>query len=239
MKFDEIGALSSSGVNLASLDDGSGIIATMMTKRAKWHKSCRDLYNSTKLQRAVKRHAKCLESDQNDDLGLTNLIDQPHDTSCISTDLSLSELCSNKPFTRSESMAKPDAVYHCFFCKQIALREELHEASTFGIDHRVRNCALLLKDSQLIADLSEGDMRAINAKYHLGCLHDLYNRARSIEKQHVEQDLNSEHSSIYALACAQLIEYICEQQLDSTTAPVFKLSELADLYQCRLQQFGI
>lgn len=240
MKFAEIDALPNS-VNLASLDAGSGMIVTMMTNRAKWHKSCRDLYNSTKLQRAVKRHAKCLECDQNDDHVLTNLtdIDQPHDTSCNSTKLSLSELCTNKPFTRSESIAKPDTVYHCFFCKQIALLEELTEASTFNIDLRVRHCALVLNDSQLIADLSEGDMPAINAKYHLGCLHDLYNRARSIEKQLDEQDSNAEHSDLYALAFAQLIEYICEQQLDSTTAPVFKLSELADLYQCRLQQFGI
>jgi hypothetical protein len=169
---------------------------------------------------------------------LTNIY-QPHDTSCNSTKLSLSEISTNKPFTRSESIAKPDTVYHCFFCKQSALLQKLTEASKFNIDLRVRHCALVLSDSQIIADLSEGDMPAINAKYHLKCLNDLYNRARSIEKQIYYQDSNTEHSNLYALAFAQLIDYMCEQQLDSTTAPVFKFSELADLYQCRLQQFGI
>jgi hypothetical protein len=50
MKFAEIDALPNR-VNIASLDAGSGMIATMMTNLSKWHKS------GTKLQRAIKRRA--------------------------------------------------------------------------------------------------------------------------------------------------------------------------------------
>ena len=43
----------------------------------------------------------------------------------------------------------------CFFCEK-AGQEKLHEASTFRIDRRVRECAGLLKDDKLLAKLSVG-----------------------------------------------------------------------------------
>ena len=42
-------------INLAHLDDGEGIQATMQKHKAQWHDSCRLVYNKTKLQRAEKR----------------------------------------------------------------------------------------------------------------------------------------------------------------------------------------
>ena len=42
----------------------------------------------------------------------------------------------------------------------------------------MRECAFLLKDNNLIAKLSAGDLIAIEAKYHAKCLVGLYNRAR-------------------------------------------------------------
>ena len=49
----------------------------------------------------------------------------------------------------------------------------------FKKDGRVRDAALLLSDEKLLAKLSEGDLVAIEAKYHKSCLASLYNRVRN------------------------------------------------------------
>ena len=70
----------------------------------------------------------------------------------------------------------------CFFCEK-AGQEILHKASTFKIDRRVRECAGLLKDDKLLAELSFGDMVALEVKYHQTCLVRLYSRARKEEEK--------------------------------------------------------
>ena len=54
MRFAELGELPSY-VRLAALDEGQGVEATLTHHSAKWHKSCRDNFNTTKLNRAEKR----------------------------------------------------------------------------------------------------------------------------------------------------------------------------------------
>ena len=49
-------------VDLSRLDEGEGLENTFVRWKARWHKSCYDLFNSTKLKRAEKREA--LESEQ-------------------------------------------------------------------------------------------------------------------------------------------------------------------------------
>ena len=44
-------------INLSRLNEGDGIESTFLHYRARWHKSCYLLFNSTKLNRAKKRHA--------------------------------------------------------------------------------------------------------------------------------------------------------------------------------------
>lgn len=41
--------------DISKLDEGDGIEATLKCHAAKWHKNCRNKFNSLKLQRAVKR----------------------------------------------------------------------------------------------------------------------------------------------------------------------------------------
>ena len=55
----------------------------------------------------------------------------------------------------------------CFFCQNPATPfSSLHSASTYKIDAKVREFALALEDTALLAKLSGGDMIAIEAKYH-------------------------------------------------------------------------
>ena len=70
----------------------------------------------------------------------------------------------------------------CFFCSKPApAGRSLSKASTFGVDVKVRQCAIKLKDEQLLAKLSSGDLIAQDAQYHVQCLASLYNRARDSE----------------------------------------------------------
>ncbi|KAH3898554.1 hypothetical protein DPMN_022790 [Dreissena polymorpha] len=55
---------------------------------------------------------------------------------------------------------------------------DLHESLTFMIDRRLRECALELQDTVILAKLSAGDLISKEAKYHITCLINLYNRAR-------------------------------------------------------------
>jgi hypothetical protein len=52
------------------------------------------------------------------------------------------------------------------------------------VDARVREYATALQDQKLLAKLSEGDLVAIEAKYHPACLVLLYNRARATVAGH-------------------------------------------------------
>ena len=103
----------------------------------------------------------------------------------------------------------------------------------------MKTCAQLLEDTELLAKLSVGDMVALEAKYHTKCLVGLYNRARRAKaksglKSTGEEDIMSR------IAFAELVMYIEETRYsDEDQAPVFKLSDLAQLYVSRMEQLGV
>ena len=54
--FSKIGSLPMD-IDIARLDDGSGIENTLRKNQAKWHKSCRNKVDNQKLNRAAKKRA--------------------------------------------------------------------------------------------------------------------------------------------------------------------------------------
>ncbi len=56
-RFNELGLLPNSFL-LSRLDEGSGVEAALSANNARYHKTCRLRYNTTKLDRAEKRHLK-------------------------------------------------------------------------------------------------------------------------------------------------------------------------------------
>ena len=138
--------------------------------------------------------------------------------------------------TRSthETVDLKDAI--CIFCDQPAGSEGLHNASTYEIDKRVRQHALDLQDTLLLAKLATGDMIAIEAKYHKSCLTALYNRARAVASS---TSGNNQCNNLDSVALAELAAYMedCHNEMD--IAPVFKLSDLAQLYETHLEQLGV
>ena len=98
--------------------------------------------------------------------------------------------------------------------------------------------AELTGDSLLLAKLSLGDdMVALEAKYHTKCLLALYNCARKVQVE--QQGAYSEDDEISGIVFAELVMYVEEVRLEASTAPVFKLADMAQLYMSRMQQFGL
>lgn len=224
MQFNAIGELNAT-VRLNELDEGSGIAATLAAHNAQWHKSCRNLYNKTKLDRALKRNvtAKC-----NNSVEVNNNV--------VPEACSSGELEDVRHFTRSSNAGDCKMTVCCFICDES--KGNLHAVTTFEVDSRVRSCAHALQDLTLIAKLSAGDLIALEAHYHAPCLVSLYKRAAAAAKKDVEfdDDLLVDKQS---LAFAQLVAYIVDEQQNALTAPVFKLSDLAKKYQCPLKQMGV
>ena len=110
LQFSEIRSLPIP-INVEKLDEGGGIAETLMQRKAKLHKSCRNKFSNMKLKRADKRKRQ----------------EEP-------------ESPQRSKFTRACSGATTSkAEKSCFFCGSSS--ETLHEASTFNIDTRVRECA--------------------------------------------------------------------------------------------------
>ena len=185
------------------------IAETLKRYEAKWHDSCRLLYNSRKLKRAEKR--KKSQKEANDD-----------------------NTGSLKKSTRKSK--KRAFIEACFFCDKPALDGKFltRKASTFGLDMNVWKAAMKLQDKSLLAKLSAGDLIALNALYHLNCLTSLYNRAR---KTKLSEDSYRDRMN-HGLAFADLVSYIEETRMYTSVTPIFKLSDLVTLYTTRLEQLG-
>ena len=112
--------------------------------------------------------------------------------------------------------------------------ETLRNASTFQVDVRVRQSAVKLQDTALVAKLSAGDMIAQEAKYHTQCLVSLYNKAREVATFD-QRDIDSEY---HGIAYAGHILYIEDARMDSLVASDFKLTDLTNMYSNRLEQLG-
>jgi len=113
---------------------------------------------------------------------------------------------------------------------------DLHEASTFVIDRRVRECELELQGTVLLAKQSAGDLISQEAKDHTTCLINLYNMTRKhIPKTEEER----QESVVHGLVLADLVEYIDASRSETDAVPVFKLKDLQKLYTERLEQLGV
>ena len=125
----------------------------------------------------------------------------------------------------------------CFFCGHPGDSAELHEASTLELDRGVRKSAAIIEDTRLLGKLSNGDMIALECKNHAKCLAALYNKARAAEKC---KETESDQEQVFSgLAFAELVVFIEETRIQENVAPVFKLYDLAHLYNARMEQFGV
>ncbi|KAK6187414.1 hypothetical protein SNE40_005450 [Patella caerulea] len=193
-------------IDFDRLDDGSGIEQTLRTHQACWHKLCKNEYSKLKLDRWRKRVAPREEKP---------------------------EASPRKTRRMDGDQSKTGEEDTCLFCD--GMGGDLHTASTFAIDHTVRQYALKLKDSNLLRKIAGGDLVAIEAKYHKSCMTKLFHDARAAQKCDDETDI----SSFDSIALAELIAHIDEASSLQDTAPVFRLADLVETYRQRLIDLGM
>ena len=196
------------GFNISELESGEGIEFTLSSNNACWHKSCRNKINSTEIKRVAKRKR------ENED--------NSSKTSPVKTRRSIGETTDK-------------SVEQCLFCDQSD--DNLHKASTFEIDDKVRKYATELHDTKLLSKLAGGDMVAIDAVYHTNCLVAFYNRAR--KKYSTENADDQSASRLHAIAFAEVVSYIEGFRECQETVPVFTLVELSKMYSGVLEDLGV
>ena len=215
LQFYELGGLPRS-VRIEEFDEGDGIQVTFERQNAKWHKSCRNKYNSMKLERlkSKKRKSEDANNSQND----------------------LREKVTRSSVEVHKGQIQPSI---CFFCNRFD-GKTLHQVSTFQVDRRVRDVALFLNDKELLAKLSAGDMIAMEAKYHSQCLANLYNRERAARSNVSWSDQDDTvDTSPESIALSELVAIIEDRCMyDEGITSFFVLSDLVKMYTARVEELG-
>ena len=174
-----------------------------------WHKSCRDKFNKTKVDRLLKRK---LSGDSHDQR-------------------------SSKRTRTLFPDSKQSPV--CFFCQAPATDGELREACTMDIDSRVRSVAHELCDVNLLSKLSTGDMVALQwgqkSLQLFGST--INNRARRYSKGRLSQE--NGQCMYHGIALAELISEKQNATTEEPRTTVFKLSDLRKEFCKRLKLQGV
>ena len=118
-------------------------IESCMVNKASWHRSCHQRFNNSKLQREKERKRK-LDAE-------------------IENGNEMSDSATHRSKRQSiDSSAEKNI---CIFCEKKT--GKLHEYSTFSSGNTLKNMALEMQETTLMAKLSAGDVIAIEAKFHL------------------------------------------------------------------------
>ena len=120
----------------------------------------------------------------------------------------------------------------CIFCSEVGNRKELRRAATLGLDRKVRECARLVGDKDLLAKLAAGDMVAIDAVYHRACLTKLYRKTETVG---CDMNESNEVQVIRAHVLNELVDYV-EGYRGSGES--LAMADLTALYDQRIAGLG-
>lgn len=185
-------------------------VDVLVHNKACWHKSCILQFSSSKLEKARDRKRKRDAKDE-----------------------------SNEE-TRSTKSRRLSADNNRGSCTCLLCGEEggqLHEVSTFATDENLRHMITELQDPSLLPSISDVDLIAAEAKYHLKCLTELRNRYRGHVRKAEGQYEREEDKLKESQAFVELINYIDSSVNNGTL--IFHLAELHSLYVSRLKALGI
>lgn len=200
-------------IDLARLNDGSGIEQTLTKNQAKWHGACKARCSNREIKRAESRKEK------------------EENLSCETTPV------KKKLRVASGHSSKEPKQPTCFFCKKVVdpKSTDIHIAMTENFNKNVNHMAQALQMRDLIGELAGGDTIAKDAMYHLYCYTSLWNSYRSFVRQNESTCDASQNLKAESIATAELISYI-EDYDDGCT--VFKLPDLVKMYHRRLEELG-
>ena len=143
-----------------------------LENKASFQKSCIAVQNKQKLSRKRK-----LKENENDDKS-------------VNCNMNLVDKKENKNTRKSLEFRK--TLKMGFFCGKKDDPKNLHKCQTLELHNHVKNATQNLNDFNLIAKLSEGDMMASDAKYHLICLTSLYRRGKKINHTHCDEPVDEQ-----------------------------------------------
>ena len=165
----------------------------LLTMKAKFYKLCRNKFSDMKLQRMEQT------------INTIEIEPQPEDEQNVDCKTTEEETISQVTQSSTEPSTSKDAVENdyllCFFCGK-GKPQNLHRASTFKLDKKVRECTMSLQDFDLLAKLSEGDMIAQDAMYHSLSLLVFYKKAKSVNNN--SASIVNEEKELHGMALAEL-----------------------------------
>ena len=211
--------------DISRIDDGSGVLQTLMANNAVYHKSCHDKYNERQYQRLVKKK----EKQEEEDARASSIPNVPHKRK--KTDLG-------------------KAV--CLFCNNEDLKENLCAAGEFhsgsnasassnehvdSLTNSWKQMALELGELDIHARLCIGDVRSNEIYYHNNstCYINFRNRHRdSVSRQ--KENLNSKRETILleCYAWSQLSNYVHE-----STEPFLDVIDLENKYIDLMKAYSV
>ena len=169
--------------------------ATMQANRASWHKTCRQLYKASALDRARTRYSK----------GLPPLRKRPKRSS-TETNRNL-----------------------CLFCNEMTSNDD-HSFQKVSLTEDIHDKAVSLGEDRIVAQLAEGDLVAIEAKYHRNCY-------TKFNRRHFEMLMSTKQGQV-----TQDIEIIVENELLQFVSEeiaggcrMFALQDLTDMMTEKLR----
>ena len=163
--FQEINALTTLlAQRCGKYENSEKLYDCFLEKKAVFHKSCMSSYNKQKLERKRK-----LPQVINADSACHNEEDNKREES----DSAAKRRSTRKSEEKSANLEK------CFFCGEFS--KDMHKCQTLELNQKVRDIATEMGDKQVLAKLSQGDMVAADAKYHLRCLVHFKNKYRSFK----------------------------------------------------------
>jgi hypothetical protein len=71
----------------------------------------------------------------------------------------------------------------CLFASFVVFLAQTCFKLTFAIDERVRLCATLTNDTLMLGKLAQGDMIAMESKYHPACILSFYRKAAAVQTE--------------------------------------------------------
>lgn len=110
-------------------------------------------------------------------------------------------------------------------------------ASTLEIGPNILAYAQALEDQKLLTKLYSTDFVALEAKYHKSCYIHYRNNVRSMNRSQCNVESNPSKTA-YGSVLSELVTYMQDMYVYSTTVSVFRLANLVKLVDERLQHLG-
>ena len=196
------------------LDEGDGIEVTLRANNVLYHKSCKLLFNNTKLQRAEKRSSTATPIDDGSSNETRRKSVEPIYMECF--------LC--------EKDTSKDELQHAMTMK---VDKRINECA------RTLNDGRLL--GKLRAGVAVAQELKYHPAIGPACLAALYNRERAYKRDKYMKHESLCTKDAYPIAFSELVTYINEAKTTCVDNEplVFKLADLVTLFQSRVVQLGV